>query len=262
MSDLETVLGLAGQAYLRAQEGDLEAALALQEEAVARSREAGDVPGFQVIRRVLLYNLAMLCGQAGRHSQAVAALEEVVALDERFGHPNLGADRQALEAARWMAARSPEEQAELAGRAREFAAWVATLPPEKQERLWQIVRELNEQQSLLSPEEQAAVVRAARPVELSSLAAGVRDAAIEALRGEREEGPLLEHLRALADWAGQDVPAGSERDLLAAYLRAVIALLEGAPPPPVPPAYTGQIAAIREACPTPEPDSSKGEPRP
>lgn len=63
---------------------------------------------------VLLYNLAGFYGGAGRQEDAVQALEEVVVLDERTGHPDLESDRQALEAARRLAALSPEEREELA----------------------------------------------------------------------------------------------------------------------------------------------------
>ncbi len=59
---------------------------------------------------VLLYNLAGCYQKAGRYDDAVTALEEVVALDERTGHPDLGSDREALEQARHLARLSPEER--------------------------------------------------------------------------------------------------------------------------------------------------------
>jgi len=62
---------------------------------------------------VLLYNLAQYYSQGERWHDAVAALEEVVALDERTGHEDLASDRAALEQARRMAAATPEENSRL-----------------------------------------------------------------------------------------------------------------------------------------------------
>jgi tetratricopeptide (TPR) repeat protein len=94
-------------------------AVASQEQALALWRErlaAHDEGGAReelVTLSVLLYNLAGYYGDAGRHADAVRALEEVVALDERTNHADLASDRQVLEAARRMAALSPEERAQL-----------------------------------------------------------------------------------------------------------------------------------------------------
>ncbi|GAB4161493.1 MAG: hypothetical protein Fur0021_34690 [Candidatus Promineifilaceae bacterium] len=53
---------------------------------------------------VLLYNLAGYHSRAGQQKAAVACLEEVVALDERTGHPDLASDRAALRRRRrrWL----------------------------------------------------------------------------------------------------------------------------------------------------------------
>ncbi len=57
---------------------------------------------------VALYNLAMQLSKADDHAAAVPLLEQVVALDERTGHPDLESDRAALEAMRRRAAGQSE----------------------------------------------------------------------------------------------------------------------------------------------------------
>lgn len=81
---------------------------------MALVREAGEDHDALVRLSVLLFNLAGFYGQADRHEDAVRALEEVVALDERTGHEDLESDRQALETVRHLAALTPEEREALA----------------------------------------------------------------------------------------------------------------------------------------------------
>jgi tetratricopeptide (TPR) repeat protein len=90
------------------------AAIEAQERAVAHLRStATDDPNTLVRLSVILYNLAGYYRQAGRWDDAVAALEEVVALDERTSHEDLASDREALEQARHMASLTPEERSGL-----------------------------------------------------------------------------------------------------------------------------------------------------
>jgi len=81
---------------------------------VVLAREAGEEREVLVRLSVLLFNLAGFYGRVERHEDAVRSLEEVVALDERTGHPDLESDRQALENARRLAALTPEEREALA----------------------------------------------------------------------------------------------------------------------------------------------------
>jgi tetratricopeptide (TPR) repeat protein len=99
------------EARAAAERGDLATAVAAQEEAVALARDAGAYP--LVGLSVLLFNLASFYGRAERYEDAVRALEEVVALDKRTGHPALESDRQALEEARRRAELTPEERKAL-----------------------------------------------------------------------------------------------------------------------------------------------------
>ncbi|MBM4422620.1 MAG: tetratricopeptide repeat protein, partial [Chloroflexi bacterium] len=62
---------------------------------------------------ILLYNLAGYYAGADCHDDAVRALEEVVAIDVHTRHPDLEQDRKTLEAARRLAAMTPEQRAQL-----------------------------------------------------------------------------------------------------------------------------------------------------
>ncbi len=104
---------LEAQARVAAEKGDFPAAIAAQERAIALAREAGGERESLVTLSGLLFWLAAYLGQVGRYEDALGALEEVVALDERTGHPDLESHRQALEMARRFAARAPEEREEL-----------------------------------------------------------------------------------------------------------------------------------------------------
>jgi hypothetical protein len=82
--------------------------------------------------------------------------------------------------------------------------------------------------------------------QIESLADQARDGAIAALRGQTEREPLLARIQEVAAQAAEGEEPGSPWDELAAYLRAVVALLAGEPVPPVPAAYAAHIAAIRD----------------
>src|SRR5512144_954204 len=94
----------AAEAQSAMRKGDIATATALQEHAVALARERGAEREALVSLSVLLYNLSTYYAHAGRHDDAVRVLEEVVALDERTGHPDLASDRETLARARQAAA--------------------------------------------------------------------------------------------------------------------------------------------------------------
>jgi len=96
------------QARAAAQQGDFLTAIQAQQQAVALARQAGSSQDDLTTLNVMLYNLAIYYGNVERHAEAVEALEEVVAIDEKTGHPDLASDRQTLENARKMAAHPPE----------------------------------------------------------------------------------------------------------------------------------------------------------
>ncbi|WP_322822484.1 CHAT domain-containing protein [Chloroflexus sp.] len=79
-----------------------------REDAVAAFRTAGDDRQSLISLSVALYNLAMCYVNQGEVAVAIPLLEEVVALDERTGHPDLAQDRATLEALRRHLAGLPE----------------------------------------------------------------------------------------------------------------------------------------------------------
>jgi hypothetical protein len=247
--------------------GDTQGAVVAQQQAVALAREAGDGREALVTLSVLLTNLAGYYGQAGRHDDAVTALEEVVALDERTAHPDTESDRQALEAARRAARMSPEERAKLEAAARlagagsdedplqaaqaAFNEQLAALPPGERAQMEAAMRRSAQEWAQMRPEERAQQLAAAQArgqrQQIESLADQARDGAIAALRGEIALETLATRLEEEAAEAAADEEAGSPWQQLAAYLRAVVALLRGDELPPVPAAYAAHLAAIRQA---------------
>jgi tetratricopeptide (TPR) repeat protein len=249
--------------------GDVASAIAAQEEAVALARQAGEGHDALVALSVQLYNLAGYYRQAGRFDDAVRALEEVVALDERTGHQDLESDRQALDEARRLAAMPPgERERSQGGPPDTMPIPMEALPPALRHELQALAAQLERagpegraalegriQAALargleaMSPEEranlQAAAHAAARWDQIESLADQARDAAIAALRGEGEPGPLAQQLEEVAAQAADGEEPGSPWDELAGYLRAVAALLRGEPAPPVPAAYAAHLAAVQ-----------------
>jgi tetratricopeptide (TPR) repeat protein len=105
---------LLAEAEAAAERGDEAEALAAQEEAVALARQAGEAREALIRLSILLFNLAHLYQSAGRFADAVWALEEVVALDERTEYEDLDSDRAVLEEARQLAARGFEGRESLA----------------------------------------------------------------------------------------------------------------------------------------------------
>jgi tetratricopeptide (TPR) repeat protein len=99
---------LAGIGDLAVLLNDSATELRAREAAVAAFRAAGDDRQSLVNLSIALYNLAMLYARQGNHAAAVPLLEEVVALDERTGHPDLASDRAKLEEMRRRAAGLPE----------------------------------------------------------------------------------------------------------------------------------------------------------
>ncbi len=81
--------------------------LQAREAAVAAFRQAGDERGHLVNLSIALYNLAMFHAGQQDFAAAVPLLEEVVALDDRTGHPDLESDRAKLEELCQRAAGAP-----------------------------------------------------------------------------------------------------------------------------------------------------------
>ncbi|MDY7077505.1 MAG: tetratricopeptide repeat protein, partial [Chloroflexota bacterium] len=255
---------LVAQARTAAQSGAAAAAIAAQEQAVALFRQAveqsADDRDALVTLSVLLYNLSGYYQQADRHDDAVTALEEVVALDERTHHPDLESDRQALEQARHLASLTPEERAQSptpptapspAALEQQIQAQLAQLPPEQRAQAEAAIRQFAQEWEQMTDEEraeyQAAAYAAAQRQQIQDLANQARDGAIAALRGQTDRAALIAQVEQVAAQAAEGEQPGSPWAELAAYLRAVVALLRGEPAPPVPESYAAHIAAIQNA---------------
>ena len=198
---------------------DAARAVDCQAQAIAYLREEEDTPENLQSLSVALYNYGTYLAQAERLDEAVAALEEVVAIDERLGLPDLDSDRAALE--RMVRRRdglppaedapSPEESQEA------MQAQLEALPEAERERA---------RQSIVQQAEQIA------------------DAARHVHRQD-EVSDLLPKLEEAAAHFAQDEEPGSPYDQLAQFTRAVVALLKGESPPPVPDTYAEMFAALK-----------------
>lgn len=249
------------RARAAAQQGNAAAAIQAQEEAVELIRQFGQEPEVLVQLSILLYNLAGYYQQAGQYEAGVKALEEVVALDEQTGHPDLESDQAALEQARQWAGMSPEERAQLLeergtqrnseelGGTQEgdlsaaLAEQLANLPPEQRAQLEAVMRQLAQ----ASPEELAALQTAAVRQQIEDLANQTREAALAALRGEIEAAALAQRMEEVAAKVAEGEETGSPWAEVAAFVQAVAAVLRGEAAPAVPAAYAGPMAAILAA---------------
>ena len=215
----------------------------------------GKKPGFAEKTRFLT-SQASVAAQAGDGAGAVAALEEVVGLDERTGHPDLESDRKALEQAR-LAAQSPISN--LQSPIPNLQSLISNLPPEERAQMEAAARQFARQWEQMSEEEQAqqlaAMQAAGQREQIESLANQARAGAIAALRGKTDRERLIAQIENVAAQAAEDEQPGSPSAALrtgpwydlAAYLRAVVALLRGEPLPPVPERYAAHVAAIQNA---------------
>ncbi len=241
----EPIQQALAQARAAAERQDFEAAILAQEQAVILMRQQDEGREALVALSVLLYNLAGYYTNVGRHDDAVRALEEVVALDERTEHPDSESDRQALESARRMASLSPEERARLGAaeaQARESARHLASLPPEERAKLEAAAREF----AALSPDEQAALVARMQRGQIEALAGEIETVALAVESGELPRDKVLSKMEGEAAKAAGEGP-GSPGAELAQFIRAVIAILKEEPVPPVPAAYAGRLATIQAA---------------
>jgi tetratricopeptide (TPR) repeat protein len=218
---------VVSQARAAAARGDWPAAIESGEQVVELVRQAGDSREALTTLSVMLFNLSGYYAEAERFDDAVRALEEVVALDERTGHEDLAADRRALEQARMLAAMSPEERAAFQRQAEEFATRLQNM----------------------SPEERAELQDHARRVEIQQLVEHIQKKALASLGGDGDGRPLIENLRKAAQQAWTDDHLGEAREDVAGYFAAVAAILSGEAPTFVPAAYAPQIAELRESSP-------------
>ncbi len=227
------------------------AAVQCQAEAIEYLRRQAESPDDWHTLSVALYNQSGYLAQLERFDQAVAALEEVVAIDERFGLPDLESDRAALAQMKRRQEGLPEERMKAeggrmneAGPAAAFMAQLegqlAELPPEAREAAQQLLRQLKQ----MSPVEQEAMLQAMQQQALEQQAEAIVAAARQAHRQNDTAGLIPQLEQVVANFA-QAEAAGSPGHQLAQFSRAVIALLRGQPLPPVPAAYAEKLAALQ-----------------
>ncbi|MCI0477308.1 MAG: tetratricopeptide repeat protein, partial [Anaerolineales bacterium] len=262
------------QARAAAERGDVASAIVAQEQAVALMRQQGESKDALVALSIMLYNLGGYYAGAERFGDAVRAMQQVVALDERTGHQDLESDRKVLQQFQQLSALSPEELARLKAQQQaaqpeqpqeqaeepdetdaQLEAQLAALPPEQRAQMEEAMRAF----ARMSPEEQAATIAQAQRAQIQSLADQVRDAGIAVRRGQAPRDQVLPQLEQLVAQIERDQPKDSPWGELAAFVRAVIVLLRGRaslilipgqraePLPPVPAAYAGHLAAIQQS---------------
>lgn len=83
--------------------------------------------------------------------------------------------------------------------------------------------------------------------QLAQLVDQARNGAIAALRGEINPADYKVQTEALAEQVARGQAPGSPGDALAAYLRALVALVQGEPVPPVAEPYAAHVAAVQAA---------------
>lgn len=139
-------------------------------------------------------------------------------------------------------------EALLAGDDAGLQAALAALPPNEQAVvLAEIERQMAAQVEALTPEQQAELRAQMQEQQIAGMVEQVQALAAHALRegDESVRRALAAQLAAEAARAAEGEDAGSPYAGLAAYLRAVAALLLGEPAPPAPEAFAQQIAALR-----------------
>ncbi len=222
--------------------GHPQGVLDFQGQAIAHLRRAGQGPETLQTLSVALYNQAGYLAQVERFDQAVAAMEEVVAIDERLGLPDLESDRARLEQMRrrreGLPPAPPDPSREEFRQA--LQAQLEDLPPEAREKAQQFLQQLDQ----MSPSEWAAFKQASARQALDEQAEQIAAAARQAQQQNSIPG-LLPQLEQAAAHLAQNETAGSPHSQLAQFIRAVIALLKNEALPPVPPAYAEKFAALQ-----------------
>jgi hypothetical protein len=112
------------------------------------------------------------------------------------------------------------------------------------------MRQFAQQWEQMSDEERAqqmaAMQAAGQRQQIEDVANQAREGAIAALRGKTDREALVARVEQVAAQAAEGEEADSPWAELAAYLRAVAALLRGEPLPPVPQRFAAHLAAIQD----------------
>lgn len=214
-----------------------EGAVGAQQEAIRHLRKTNELHQLTIA----LYNQAGHLAQLDRFDEAVAALEEVVAIDEQLGLADLEADRASLEQMKRRQAGLPPEVTSPVVEAAltRWEARLAELPPEAQEE----ARQKLDRFRALNPAEQEAAILAIRREHIEQAARGVVEAARQAQQQGQAAALIPQLEQTAAEYAAGERP-DSPYIQLAQFIRAIIARLQGEPDPPVPPEYQDYLTAL------------------
>jgi hypothetical protein len=223
--------------------GDQAAAIDFQAQAISTLRAQAANDEAQQTLSVALFNQAGYLARADRLGEAVAAMEEVVAIDRQLGLADLASDQAVLAQMQRQQAGLPPEPTEAAepDLLAAFVAYIETLSPKDQPAARQALAQLQ----ALSPAEQAAAMQAMQQQAIMAQAEQIAAAARQA-RQAGQVAALLPQLQQVAAQFGEDEEAGSAYDQLAQFVLAVVALLEKQPVPAVAPAYAALLAALQQ----------------
>jgi hypothetical protein len=214
----ETVLA----AQQAAQAGRLAEAIEQQKTAVTAVRQLEKDEETLVMLSILLHNLAGYYQDAERYDEAVTALAEVVAIDERINHPDLAQDQQALAQARRLAEMTPAERNKLEEQARQAAVRLTSMSRSEQE----MARD-----NILQ-------------TAMRALAQDMRDAAIAARQNGQPTGALAARIEVALAQIREETALGNTRQEMIDYCQAVVAILREQTPATIPPTYADDIQAI------------------
>jgi len=172
-------------------------------------------------------------------------MEEVVAIDERLGLPDLESDRATLANMRQRQAGEeapgppiPDDLPEVIAM---MEANIDKLPPQLQAPF----RQFMDQLKAMSPAKQVVLLHQMARQQVQTQAEQVVQAALAAHQSGRVK-RLVPQLEMLATQVAGDEEPGSPMVNLAQFIRAVIALLQGQSPEPVVEEYAERLAALQE----------------
>jgi tetratricopeptide (TPR) repeat protein len=228
---------------------------------------------------VSLHALAVVLERQGQNREAEALLRQALEVKEKvlgMGHPSLCptlvnlavvlADRGKAEEGEPLIQRTLQISLEILGAEHPTTAQILNMLAQMQARLGrpqapstarQAIQALQAtlganhpitQQVTPTLERIASGSPASPQNQIQSLAGQARDGAIAALNGKIDREELSARIEAVAEKAAEGEEAGSPWDQLAAYLRAVVALLRGEPRVEVPAAFAEHFSAIERVA--------------
>ena len=219
----------------------LEHAVFFQAHLIAQVRLKKDSPDALKSLAIALYNQASLLASLQRLDEAIAALEEVVAIDEQLDLDDLNTDKAMLVELKHhrdhQLRRSAPSQQQIQA---ELITQLAEMPLEAQAYLRESIAEFE----TMSPNEQDAALITLYVQQLKLQAAHV----IETVRHAHHTNRLRELLPQL-ETAAEHFSEGEAKDSpyaqLSQFIQAIVALIRQQSLPPIPEMYQEQFVALQ-----------------